>query len=131
VPQVMMIKRARFACAFGTLCAIVGVVAASAAQQASSRILVAQSQVSDIYSLLSDVNSDLASRVRTAVADTVVETAGSITLKQAIDIILAAVAGRTDTGGVVFRSPDGTAIRISATVDASNNRTAITLTPSA
>ncbi|OFV89940.1 MAG: hypothetical protein A3H95_09615 [Acidobacteria bacterium RIFCSPLOWO2_02_FULL_64_15] len=32
----MMIKRARFACAFGTLCAIVGVVAASAAQQSST-----------------------------------------------------------------------------------------------
>jgi uncharacterized protein YeeX (DUF496 family) len=42
--------------------------AASAAQQASSRMLVVQSQTSDIYSLLSDVQSDFQSRVPKRVA---------------------------------------------------------------
>jgi uncharacterized protein YeeX (DUF496 family) len=42
--------------------------AASAAQQANSRVLVVQSQTSDIYSLLSDVQSDFQSRVPKRVA---------------------------------------------------------------
>jgi hypothetical protein len=42
--------------------------AASAAQQANSRILVVQSHASDIYSLLSDVQSDFQSRVPKRVA---------------------------------------------------------------
>jgi uncharacterized protein YeeX (DUF496 family) len=42
--------------------------AASAAQQANSRVLVVQSQASDIYSLLSDVQSDFQSRVPKRVA---------------------------------------------------------------
>jgi hypothetical protein len=60
----------------------------------------------------------------------VVETNGSITLKQAIDIILAAVAGVTSSGGTVLKDPAGTSTRITATIDGSNNRTAMTLTPS-
>lgn len=42
--------------------------AASAAQQANSRVLTVQSQASDIYSLLSDVQSDFQSRVPKRVA---------------------------------------------------------------
>ena len=74
--------------------------------------------------------TDAAQEIRDAVTDDVIETAGSITLQQALSVILAAVAGVTDTGGVVLRTPNGASIRISATVNASNERTAITLTPS-
>ena len=62
---------------------------------------------------------------------TVVETAGSYTTQQALSIILAAVAGRTSGSGLTFKTPDNSATRIVATVDTSNNRTGITLTPTA
>ena len=61
----------------------------------------------------------------------VVETEGSYTVQQALSIILAAATGVTSSGGSVFKTPNGVATRISGTVDSSNNRTAITLTPSA
>ena len=62
---------------------------------------------------------------------TVVETEGSYTVKQALSVILAAVAGVTATGGTVLKTPNGVATRISATVNPSNERTAMTVTPSA
>lgn len=65
-----------------------------------------------------------------AVKALVVESQGSITLQQALSVILSSVAGVTASGGLVFKSPNGNANRISATVNASNERTAITLTPS-
>jgi hypothetical protein len=72
-----------------------------------------------------------AQEIRDEILASVVETNGSITLKQAIDIILAAVAGVTASGGTVLKDPAGTSTRITATIDGSNNRTAMTLTPSA
>ena len=75
--------------------------------------------------------TDAVNEIRDAVTGDVIEVQGSYTVQQALSIILAAVAGVTDTGGVVLRTPDGTAIRISATVNVSNNRTAMALTPSA
>lgn len=59
----------------------------------------------------------------------IVETAGNITVQQALSVILAIVAGETTSGGTTFRTPDGTAVRVVATVDASNNRTSISITP--
>lgn len=65
-----------------------------------------------------------------AITDDVVESAGSITLQQAISVILAAVAGRTTGGGLTFKTPDNSATRITAVTDGSKNRTSITLNPS-
>ena len=78
-----------------------------------------------------ELAADAATEIATAVLGTTIETNGSVTLKQAVDVILAACAGVTTTGGTVFKDPSGTSTRITATVDGSNNRTAITLAPSA
>lgn len=69
--------------------------------------------------------------IRDAVTDDIIDVQGNITLQQCLSILLAACAGRTDTGGVVFRTPNGSAVRITAVVNASNERTSITLAPSA
>jgi len=68
--------------------------------------------------------------VRDAVTNDVIETAGSVTLQQAMSVILSAVAGRTSNEGNTFSTPDGTLVRITASTDTNNNRTAITITPS-
>ena len=69
----------------------------------------------------------------TAVTDIwakVCESQGSYTAQQIMSIMLSALAGVTSSGGAVLETPDGVANRISATVNASNERTAMTLTPS-
>lgn len=60
----------------------------------------------------------------------VVETQGSYTVQQVLSIVLAVLAGETSGGGATIATPDGVSTRVAATVDASNNRTAMTLTPS-
>jgi hypothetical protein len=75
-------------------------------------------------------NTATLTQIKDAVADDVYESQGSITHQQAISIMLAILAGRTTTGGLVFQTPNGAATRATATVDASNNRTAMTLSPS-
>lgn len=67
--------------------------------------------------------------IRDAVAAKVIETEGSYTLQQALSIILAAVAGVTDDAGATIKTPNGAATRVAATLS-SNERTAMTLTPS-
>jgi hypothetical protein len=74
---------------------------------------------------------DAETAIANAVLAVVVESEGSITLKQAIDIVLSAVAGVTSAGGATLKTPNGIATRIAATINASNERTAMTLTPSA
>ena len=59
----------------------------------------------------------------------VVESQGSITLQQAISVILAAVAGVSENDGTDFKTPNGVSTRINSTVSG-KNRTAVTLTPS-
>jgi len=57
---------------------------------------------------------------------------GTYTLKDAIRIILAFAAGKVSGGGtssIKFRSTGDDVDRIQATVDASGNRTAVTLNP--
>lgn len=59
--------------------------------------------------------------------DEVVE--GSITLRQAVRLMLAALTGKSSGGGsgtITFRDVADTKNRISATVDANRNRTAVT-----
>jgi hypothetical protein len=69
--------------------------------------------------------------IAAAVKALVVETAGSYTLGQALSIMLAVLAGRTSSAGATIATPDGSTTRVAATIDASNNRTGMTLTPSA
>ena len=60
----------------------------------------------------------------------IVETNGSRTAQQVLSVVLAAVAGVTSNSGATFSDPSGTNTRITATVNGSNERTAITLAPS-
>jgi hypothetical protein len=75
-------------------------------------------------------SAELAAGAVTKIWNEVVETEGSYTAQQVQSIILSVLAGETNTGGTVFRTPNDAATRVSATVDGSNNRTAMTLTPS-
>lgn len=62
------------------------------------------------------------------IIDEVIE--GSLTLRQLLRILLAAAAGESGGGGsgtITFRDAADTKNRISATVDANRNRTAVTL----
>jgi hypothetical protein len=55
---------------------------------------------------------------------------GSLTLRQAVRIVLAALAGKASGGGtstITFRDVADAKARITATVDGNGNRTAITL----
>jgi hypothetical protein len=61
----------------------------------------------------------------------IVETNNSRTLGETLSIILAACAGVTSSAGSVLKDPSGTSTRITATINGSNERTAMTLTPSA
>lgn len=69
-----------------------------------------------------------AATISDAVLDEVFE--GTITLRQALRVIFAVLAGKSNGGGtttITFRDADDSKSRISATVDANGNRTAITL----
>ncbi|HXG17182.1 MAG TPA: hypothetical protein VNK50_13100 [Calidithermus sp.] len=69
--------------------------------------------------------------LREAIFDTVVESEGNYTAQQVLSILFAVLAGVTASGGTVIKTPNGAATRVSATIDASANRLAMTLTPSA
>jgi hypothetical protein len=79
-------------------------------------------------------SSELAATAVTEIVDAikaaVIESQGSITFQQAMSTVLAVLAGVTSDGGVTFKSPNGVSTRVAATVNALNERTAITLTPS-
>lgn len=75
-------------------------------------------------------SSEFAAGAVTKIWNEVVETQGSYTAQQVQSIILSVLAGVTSSGGDVLESPDGVATRVTATIDGSNNRTAMTLTPS-
>jgi len=90
---------------------------------AFTQVVIAQSSSATIA-------SGDASATASAVMAEIVETQGSITFQQAMSIVLAALAGETTGLGLTFKTPDGVATRIVATVDGTDNRTSITLTPS-
>lgn len=75
--------------------------------------------------------ADAATEIANAVAAVVVESAGSYTIQQVLSILLAVLAGVTASSGATIKTPDGTATRVAATINASSERTAMTLTPSA
>ena len=54
---------------------------------------------------------------------------GTLTAEQIVRILLSALAGVTASGGAVLKTPDGLTTRITATLNASNERTAMVLTP--
>lgn len=77
------------------------------------------------------IGSDqLAASAATELFGHVIESQGSYTVQQALSIMLSVLAGVTSSGGDVIATPNGSATRVTATIDGSNNRTAMTLTPS-
>ncbi len=62
-----------------------------------------------------------------AILDEVCETNGSYTLRQIAMVALSILAGRTTNSGLTFKTPDNAATRVTATTDASKNRTAISI----
>jgi len=77
------------------------------------------------------VAADAEAAIAAAVLGRQVEAQGTYTLQQAVSIILAVLAGVTADAGATLKTPNGVATRVAATINASNERTAMTLTPSA
>lgn len=77
------------------------------------------------------ISADGLAEIVAAVRAMVIETNNSVTLQQAMSVVYAVLAGITSSGGGTIKDPTGTATRAVATVDGSNDRTAMTITPSA
>lgn len=73
--------------------------------------------------------ADAEAAIAAAVLAGVVEAQGSYTVKQALSICLAVLAGVTSGGGATIKTPNGVATRVTAVVNGSNERTSITVTP--
>jgi hypothetical protein len=69
--------------------------------------------------------------IANCVLNQIVEDCGRYTLQQSQSVILSTTSGMSSTSGTVRMTPNGCATRATATIDGSNNRTAVTLTPSA
>lgn len=89
---------------------------------AFTQVVIAQSASATIN--LSDAAANA-----TAVIGSVVESQGSLTLKQVLNLIMAILGGVTTNGGATFKTPDGAVTRVTSVVNPSNERTSITLTP--
>jgi hypothetical protein len=74
---------------------------------------------------------DVAPEIADAVAGVQIEVQGTYTLQQAMSICLAVLAGVTTNGGATLKTPNGAATRVTATINASNERESMTLAPSA
>jgi hypothetical protein len=79
----------------------------------------------------SELAADAATEIAAAVHAFVAEVQGSYTTQQILSTLLAICAGETENGGNTFLTPNGAATRVAATTNGSNERTAMTLTPSA
>jgi hypothetical protein len=66
-----------------------------------------------------------------AILDEICETEGSYSLREISSILLAVLSGiTTDSGATItIKTPNGNAVRVTATIDYDYNRTAVTLTP--
>ena len=73
---------------------------------------------------------DAEQAIAAAVKAVQVETQGTYTLGQVLSVLLAGVAGETADGGATLKTPNGNTTRIAATIDGSNNRTGMVITPS-
>jgi len=78
----------------------------------------------------SELATDAVTEIVNAIKAAVVETQGSITLQQALSVMLAVLAGESENGGNTFLSPNGEATRVTATTNGNKERTAMSLTPS-
>ena len=95
-------------------------------------ILPTSSVQSDIYSLLSDVSSRTltAATIATEVLDQAAGVETGVTLREALRVILAACGGKVAgaaTTTITIRDTNDAKDRITATVDADGNRSAVTL----
>jgi hypothetical protein len=79
----------------------------------------------------SELATDAVTEIVDAIKAAVIETQGSYTIQQTLSILLSVLAGVTSSNGAVFKSPNGVSTRVTATPDGSNNRTSMTLVPSA
>lgn len=96
--------------------------------------------LSSITTLLNDMptNSEFEARTLPSgdylgasdVSSIVIESQGGYTLQQTLSIILSVLAGESEGSGLIFKTPDGNATRVTAVVDEDRNRTSITLNPS-
>ncbi len=59
----------------------------------------------------------------------VLESQGSLTAQQIMQVIVAVLAGVTTDAGATIKTPNGVATRVAATINSSNERTGMTLTP--
>jgi hypothetical protein len=100
---------------------------APAGASVSADILENQTDLNSIIATLATLNDLSISDVWTKVC----EDQGSYTAQQIFSILLAACAGVTSSSGAVLKSPNGSATRITATIDGSQNRTGMVLAPSA
>jgi hypothetical protein len=65
----------------------------------------------------------------TAIWNYCVEERGNYTAQQILSVLNAVVAGVSSNSGLTFSTPDGVSTRVAATVNSSNERTAMTITP--
>lgn len=70
-----------------------------------------------------------ATKIAAAVLAGIVEDQPNMTVQEVLSIILSFAAGRTTNGGATFKSPNNVEDRIVGTVNGSNERTSVTLTP--
>ena len=77
-----------------------------------------------------NLNDPTAADVAAAVRTIAIESQGNYTLQQSLSIILSVLAGVTSDSGATVSTPNGLATRVAATINASQERTAMTLTPS-
>lgn len=65
--------------------------------------------------------ADAANEIRDAVWAKVLESNGSLTAQQIMQVLLAVIAGVTTTDGALFKTPDGAVTRVTITYDAVDN----------
>jgi hypothetical protein len=106
------------------------VIAATDAIMARLGVPAGASIVADIASVGGGAAPSAADNAA-AVWAKVIEQEGSVTAQQALSVGLAVLGGVTANTGLTFKTPNGNAVRLVATVNALNERLTITLTPSA
>lgn len=74
--------------------------------------------------------SNALAEITAAIGALVVESNNAVTLQQAMSVVYAVLAGITSGGGNTIKDPTGTATRVVATIDGSNDRTLMVITPS-
>ena len=75
------------------------------------------------------LNADAVTEILDGLLAKVYESEGNITVQQFMKYAGAVLFGRSDSNGLRFKTPNNNANRVTATVDGSKNRTAVTLNP--